>query len=247
MRHINILLSVRGLQDIGFISYLSEERRRASKRNLENKRKFTARAKKTMVDRARDANTLKKKHRIRLRDLAGILNDNGFYLGGQVVGNLLEIEKTYEDKREKYEKLKVRYSELESRTQRDQETIKSLKADLGEVSASYWRSKAECQRKHAKLLDYRKRIEAANDSIRVMKCDLGYNAVNLLLVSDEFYNNQMDTFDLVVEELKSRVLALGDSGAPARGDLFWHAWCSLRVLVLGDSGVPARGYCEKEK
>ncbi|TXG48245.1 hypothetical protein EZV62_027539 [Acer yangbiense] len=73
----------------------------------------------------------------------------------QVIGSLLHMEKKYEDKRERYKKLKGKKDEVDDKLRVALATIESQKVAMGEMSASYRKAKSKYREKHAKLCDYR--------------------------------------------------------------------------------------------
>ncbi|KAK2655037.1 hypothetical protein Ddye_008089 [Dipteronia dyeriana] len=113
----------------------------------------------------------------------------------RAIGNLLEMETKYEGKMESYKKLKQKKAEVGDILLLAQGKYESLKDKMIELNVHCWKGKTDRQKNNTKLYDFRWRIEAANMTIRGMKDDMGDNAIDLFLASDEFYDIQTENFD----------------------------------------------------
>ncbi|KAK2645633.1 hypothetical protein Ddye_020828 [Dipteronia dyeriana] len=118
----------------------------------------------------------------------------------------IEMVEKYEGKRESFEKLKQKKSKVDNKCLLAQGKYELLKTEIIELNSRYRKGKADGRNFFLKLYDYRQRIEAANKIIRGMTDDLGDNAVDLFLASEEFYSFKIENFDRVVEELEEMLL-----------------------------------------
>ncbi|KAK0573717.1 hypothetical protein LWI29_012392 [Acer saccharum] len=118
-----------------------------------------------------------------------------YYVNRQALGSLLDTKK-------KYARVKDLNSKLYDKIKRDRGLVESLRDKLEGASTFYRKSKAECRKKHEKLIEYRYCLRSANETIESMKRDLGENAVDRYVISDEGYKRDKDIFDRAVEDLK---------------------------------------------
>ncbi|KAK2649755.1 hypothetical protein Ddye_017244 [Dipteronia dyeriana] len=125
----------------------------------------------------------------------------------KAMGNLLEMERKYEEKRETYERRKRRKFDVDDKLRLAQVEFDSLKAGVDQLSTLYQKAKVQYRRKHAELCDYRQRIRTVSGTIMRLKADLWDNVVDMFSVSDELYNIQTEIFDHAVEELKAILVA----------------------------------------
>ena len=115
--------------------------------------------------------------------------------GCQALGSLLDTER-------KYKRVKDVNSRLYEKVKQDAQLIESLKGNLTSASSSYRKSKADSRKKHAKLMEYRRRLRDSNEAISILKRDLGENAIDRFMTSDEGYDQQREIFDRAVEEFR---------------------------------------------
>ena len=94
-------------------------------------------------------------------------------------------------------------SRLYEKIKRDAQLIESLKGTLTSASSSYQKAKGDSRRKQTKLLEYRRRLRDAKEAVSVLKRDLGDNAIDRYMASEEGYDQQREIFDRAVEEFRT--------------------------------------------
>ena len=112
------------------------------------------------------------------------------------------MERKYGDAKGRWEKLLMDKERTEAKLRDALALVDTQRAFIGETSAAYKKAKAICREKHAKVCDYRERIKRANATIRRMKKDLGENAVDRYVNSEDFYEVQEQSFDGAVEDVR---------------------------------------------
>ena len=107
------------------------------------------------------------------------------------------------DKEKKYESVKEVNVRLHEKAKRDNALIGSLRDKFTEASSSYRKSKAVSRKRHDKVLEYHRRLRMANKTIFAMKRDLGENAIDRFLSSEEGFERDKDIFDQAVSDLRA--------------------------------------------
>ncbi|KAI9185582.1 hypothetical protein LWI28_008574 [Acer negundo] len=124
----------------------------------------------------------------------------------QAISNLLQMEKMYEDVNGRYKRLQKEKDAVDEKLPRLSAIVESQRGTIDEASTSYQRAKSLAREKQVKLCDYRERLKRANESIRWMKENLGDNAVDIFLASEDFAKIQKQTFDKAVKDVKALLL-----------------------------------------
>ena len=112
------------------------------------------------------------------------------------------MEKRYGDAKRRFDRLRKDKYKVDGDLRKSIDSQEEQKKLLRDASDSYRRAKSNCKKKHDKLCDYRGRIARANETIRGMKADLGDNAVDMFVASEEFQEIQEDTFDKAVKDIR---------------------------------------------
>ena len=112
------------------------------------------------------------------------------------------MEKRYGDAKAKCEKLQKDKEKVEEKLRESRALVDTQRTIISETSGAYQKAKAACRVRHAKVCDYRERIKRANATIRGMKKDLGENAVDRYVNSEDFYEVQEQSFDGAVEDVR---------------------------------------------
>ena len=97
------------------------------------------------------------------------------------------MERKYGDAKGKCERLQRDKEKVEEKLRESRALVDTQRTIISETSGAYQKAKAACREKYAKVCDYRERIKKANAMIRGMKKDLGENAVDRYVNSEDFY------------------------------------------------------------
>ncbi|KAK2662178.1 hypothetical protein Ddye_000752 [Dipteronia dyeriana] len=151
-------------------------------------------------------------------------------------------------RRESYEKLKQRKSEVNDKLRLVRGNLESLKAKVGELSASYRKAKVYCGRKHAKLCDYRQ-LKAIESQVKPT-----YDPVaDISSVFTEVAISDGEPSDVSSEDERMIEVASGgedDSDVISRessSEIHRSHWeensytieCGLRGITLRDPSLPS--------
>ena len=112
------------------------------------------------------------------------------------------MEKRYGDAKRRFDRLRKDKDKVDEDLRRSLDSQEEQKKIIRDASYSYGRAKSSCRKNHDKLCDYRGRIARANETIRGMKADLGDNAVDMFVASEEFQEIQEETFDRAVKDIR---------------------------------------------
>ena len=116
------------------------------------------------------------------------------------------MEDKYGDAKRRFDRLRKEKGDADVKLKESEDLVGHQRSIISEISGSYRKAKALCRKKQEKLRDYRGRVERANESIRRMKGELGDNAVEMFLASDEFAEMQEVIFDKAVDDVRKLLL-----------------------------------------